>query len=105
MLKDAVKERLRDLIVRNGRSMRQISMAAGLGPSYLSGLLNEDKEPTHDRLLRICAALRVDLDSVIYGTEDSETREEIVRLLRRMSPAQRQTLLELLRTFASESDN
>lgn len=60
MLEPELIERLREAVRQDGRSMRQISIACGLGPSFVSGIVNEGKDPSFTNLMRLCRELRLE---------------------------------------------
>lgn len=91
--------RLAEAVERDGRSHRELSRAAGLNPGYLHQVLMLGKSPTVDKLLPLCAALRVSAAWVLYGSDVTREDEELVRLLRR-DPGTREALLALLRSRA-----
>lgn len=51
------KERLKEVVDADGRSLRQISLAAGRGPNFLSQLFSADKDPSISNLASILNVL------------------------------------------------
>lgn len=91
----AWRDRLEGAVERDGRSLRDISLAAGLSHGYLHGILRDGKEPTVDRFLKICAELNVSATYVLIGSRVSPATERIVRLLEG-DPSARDAVLALL---------
>jgi transcriptional regulator with XRE-family HTH domain len=99
MLDEGVRTRLRDAIEASGRSMRNISTACGFGPSYLSGILNEGKEPSYSRLMRVCKELQVSHAYIFYGARVTPTQEKIAQMLGPMSDEEVDALIAFLGMF------
>lgn len=95
MSDDAWRKRLEEVIERDGRSLRDISLAAGLSHGYLHGILRDDKEPTLDRFLRICKELNISVAYALLGAQLSAESEELVKLLQD-HPEKRAAILALL---------
>lgn len=93
---DKVRARLAEILKKKELSMRSVSLEAGLGQSYLSGILKEGKEPTVPKLMAICDALGVSLLYVLHGVEISKQAEELIALLDE-KPERRDAALQLLR--------
>lgn len=91
------KTRLAAGIKANGKSQREVSLAAGMGPGYVHSLIKENKDPTVDHLLRVCEAAGVSLYYVLYGVQVGRDTEEIIQLLEASSKAKREGMLQVLR--------
>ena len=89
------RARLQAALDKDGRSMRDVSLAAKLSAGYVHGILRDGKEPTLDRFIRICRALNVSATYVLLGAQVSPEAEQIVRLLEDR-PEQRDAILALL---------
>jgi transcriptional regulator with XRE-family HTH domain len=89
-------DRLRTAIERDGRSLREISIAAGASPGYLHSLLHGTKAPTIDKLAAVVAELRVSLTHVLLGVEIDATAERLLRAWAAYPEEKRAALLELL---------
>lgn len=89
------RQRIEDAAKRDGRSLRDISLAAGLSHGYLHGILRDDKEPTLDRFIRICQELNLSVAYALLGVQISPEAEKIVRLLENR-PETRDAILALL---------
>jgi len=81
----------------SGKSQRDISLTAGMGPGYVNSLFKESKDPTIENLMRVCQAVGVSLSYVLYGYQMTAETEEILKLLEDASPGERSGLLQLLR--------
>ncbi len=97
MLDDAWRGRLADAIKGSGRAMREVSLAAGMGPSYLHGVLKGGKDPTIYNLVKVCGIVGVSLSHVLYGYDMTAQEEDALRLLKAATPGEREALLQILR--------
>jgi transcriptional regulator with XRE-family HTH domain len=97
------RDRLRREIEAQKRTLRSVSMKAGLGESYVSGILNEMKDPSVERLAAVCNELHVSLSAILFGTTDTPEQEEFLNLLQRAPDPVRESVLHLLRATATES--
>jgi lambda repressor-like predicted transcriptional regulator len=91
----AMRQRLKSAVADKGRSMRSVSIDAGMGPGYLSSVLKEGKEPTVVSLSKICDELDVSFSYILYGMNLSPEAEQIIVLLDE-NPAKREGILALL---------
>ena len=91
------RQRLTAAIKDKGTSMRALSLAAGLGPGYVHGLLKEGKDPTVDNLLKLCDQLGVSIAYILKNVSVNAETEEILGLLQSASPEARSGILALLR--------
>lgn len=89
------RDRLETSIKDDGRSLRDISLAAGLSHGYLHGILRDGKEPTIDRFSRICKAMGVSLPYVLLGVDVSESTLALIKEIERGGP-RRDAILALL---------
>lgn len=81
MSNDDWRKRLETAVDADGRSLRDISLAAGLSHGYLHGILRDGKEPTLDRFRKICAEMGLSLSYVLIGTNISPATEDIISAL------------------------
>lgn len=100
MTKHDWRTRLQQAIEKSGRSMRDISLKAKLNPGYISGIFNEGKDPTVEKLIAVCKEIKTSPTYILYGIdvmpedaeiieamrEDPSTRDAVLSLLRRRSP-------------------
>jgi lambda repressor-like predicted transcriptional regulator len=64
-LSDNWRERLETALKDAGRSKRDVSLAAGLGPNYLHEVLTLGKEPSIKNLIAIAATLNTSVAFLI----------------------------------------
>jgi len=89
--------RLETAIKADGRAPRAISLAAKLGPNYLSEMLTKGKVPGIDKLIRLCDELNVSTTYILTGTQVSPESEEMLALLAVLNNEQQSTLLAVAR--------
>jgi len=89
------RQRIEQRALQDGRSLRDISLAAGLSHGYPHGILRDGKEPTLDRFVKICDALGLSVSYAMLGIEVSPTVEKIIRAVQD-DPARQSALLALL---------
>lgn len=94
---DAWRDRLAAAIEASGKSQREISLAAGVGPGYVNSIFNDGKEPSVDRLMRVCRSLNVSIYYILGGFDITPETEEFLRLLVRADPEIQKSVLTLLR--------
>ncbi len=75
------RQRLERAIENDGRSMREISLAAGLSHGYIHGIMKDNKEPTLDRFQKICEELNVSAAYIMMGVNISRNTEKIIEAL------------------------
>lgn len=56
--------RLAAALDESGKSKREVSIAAGLGPNYIREILKDGKEPSVGNLMAIAAALNVSVSGL-----------------------------------------
>jgi transcriptional regulator with XRE-family HTH domain len=95
--------RFKEALAADGRSPRALSLDAGLGPNYVSEMLHKGKEPGVDKLLRLCAEMKVSATYILTGSEVSPQSEEMLGLLADMRPEHLTTLLDLARQLKAVS--
>lgn len=100
MADDKWRNRIEAAVKKDGRSLRDISLAAGLSHGYLHGILRDDKEPTLDRFIRICQELNVSLAFALMGMEISPETEQIISQIEADEP-RRKALLDILSSRAT----
>lgn len=96
----AWKARLAEVIAASGKSNRQITLSAGLGPGYLTGVFKEAKEPALDSFFALCDAIPADPVWILFGIDANEDDLAIVRALQ-ADPEKRGAILALIRSAAS----
>lgn len=75
------KTRLSEAVQKDGRSLRSISLACGLGHGYLHSIFNEGKDPSVARLERICAELGVSVAYILVGIDLSPETERLLNAI------------------------
>lgn len=90
------RQRLEEAARKDGRSLRDISLAAELSHGYLHGILRDGKEPTLDRFAKICKQLNLSLSYALMGVNISAETEEIIQGLD-SKPTTREAILALLK--------
>lgn len=104
MSNDAWRQRLATAVDGSGKSMRAISLAAGMGPGYLHSVIKEGKEPTISSLIAICREIGASLGYILLGQDVSSLDEEFLTLITNASEPQKRAILEILRSFASSKE-
>lgn len=99
MLSEGWRIRLEEAARASGKSANAISAAAGLAPNYLHGVLKQGKEPTVERLLRLCEAIPASPIYILHGHDVQPEDEKILRLLRD-NPRARAGILAILASAA-----
>jgi len=95
------RERLIEAIQNDGRSLRAISLDAGLGPNYVNQLIAPNSRgPTAEKLIKLLNTLRVSPTYIITGSPMTADFEELLRLASQMKPETRQKLIDYLRSEA-----
>ncbi|MGY6704918.1 helix-turn-helix domain-containing protein [Roseinatronobacter sp.] len=97
MMQETWRDRLQDQLRRDGRSMREVSLAAELSAGYLHGILKDGKDPTIDRLAAIAKAMNVSLAFILVGLDVTPETEQVVQALQR-DPDRRDAILRLLKS-------
>lgn len=102
MITNEWRQRLTTSIENAGRSMRSISIGAGMSHGYLRSILYQGKDPTIESLARICRELDISLAKIIYGYDLTTEEEEFIDLFSKTAPADRRAILTLLRSLSEE---
>jgi len=79
--------------------MRSVSLAAGAGPSYVSSILREGKDPGISQLLAVCEASGANAAYIIFGLSSKPEDARLLELMTR-NPEARDAILALLRAKA-----
>jgi transcriptional regulator with XRE-family HTH domain len=91
------RDRLMQAIERDVRTPRAISLAAKLGPNYLSQMLDRGTSPSTQALVVLCDILGVSLTYIFTGAEMSREDEELLRLASDLPGKQKDLLIEMAR--------
>jgi hypothetical protein len=90
-------------IEADGRSPRAISLAAKLGPNYLTQMIERGTAPSTPALVSLCDVLGISLTYVFTGANMTPDQEELLRLSAEMQDHQKDLLVEMARQLrASE---
>lgn len=92
---EAMRQRLRDSLAESGRSMRNVSLEAGLAHGYLNSILNEGKEPTVPNIARICREMDVSLAWILLGINASPRAVKLIEFMER-NPDRVDSILSIL---------
>lgn len=95
MAKSEWRDRLIEAVNADGRSMQDISLAAGLSHGYVHGILKDGKEPTLDRFLRICSEVGISYSQALMGADMTPEAERLLELASK-SPEKAAQLVALL---------
>lgn len=82
----------------------ELARASGKAPAVISRVLNGDRKPEPETLIAIARALNLPPEQVFRAagllppvSPDTEYAEQILHLLRQLSPQEQEEILELLR--------
>jgi transcriptional regulator with XRE-family HTH domain len=98
VMNETWRDRLSAALAAEGKSKREVSLAADLGPGYVHSILSEGKDPTVDNLLKVCQAVGVSPLKVIFGLEVSKDAADLLSLWASAQPETRQGILAILRS-------
>lgn len=89
-----------------GASYRQMGLKAGLGPNYISQLLNDEKwkEPLFSNVVKICHQVDVSITYIVTGAEMTRMHEEVLTLMAQLPEAQQKSFLAFLRTLSASDE-
>jgi transcriptional regulator with XRE-family HTH domain len=87
------RDRLEKAVKDSGRSYRDISLAAGLGESYVSELFRKDIDPTLGKLQAICDELGVSFTFITQGVRITPEMEELLGVWATLSAGARDALV------------
>src|SRR5918996_1856550 len=76
MLRERIGEVLREVRMRQGRTLRQVSNEAQVSLGYISEIERGQKEASSELLAAICTALDVPLSVVLRDVSDAVAVEE-----------------------------
>lgn len=83
--------------------MRAISLAAGLGPNYLSEVLTKGKEPGVEKVAKLCAELDISFSWLVTGAAVGPEAEEYLTILQELDAPGRDALQTLARALRKPS--
>jgi transcriptional regulator with XRE-family HTH domain len=99
------RTRLTACLEKDGSSLRSISLQAGLGANYLSQMINDNKEPGIEIVLRLCNILNVSVTYIVTGKELSKLDEELLVLLADVDVEAKIHLRDFLRNILAGRGN
>lgn len=94
-LLDSMRQRLAAKLEEKNIPMRTAGVNAGLGMSYVSGILKEGKDPQVTKLAKLCDANGISLTWVLYGIDITPESEKLLKLFE-SEPEKRDSILALL---------
>ncbi len=97
-MKETWRTRLEAALKDAGKSKREVSLAADLGPGYVHSILAEGKEPTIENMLKVCAAVGAEPIWIIFGVPISKDADDLLKLWKTAAPETRQGILSILRS-------
>lgn len=97
--------RLIEVIERDDRSYRAISLAANLGPNFVQQMIKVGKSPGTDKVSALLATFpRGAALYVVTGIQVSGEDLEFLREFSSRDPQAKKTLLDLLRQMPKQTD-
>ena len=100
MLSHDIRARIHDAVQRDGRSMRAISLAAGLNQHFVAQLLSTGREPGVGQFLALCEELGVTVGSIIFGVDVTPKQEELARKILSLSDDSVRLIEEMVQKLA-----
>lgn len=95
-------DRLVDAIVRDGRDMKAISLAAGLGQNYVQQMVKDRKKPKIDTLVRLLNELgRADTLWIITGQEFTDEDRQLLEVAASLEDDGKRKLIEAFAALAA----
>lgn len=96
-------DRLVDLIKADGRGMKPLSRAAGLGENFIQQMIKDRKVPSIEKLMAILDVLGgTSAIYVLTGFKLSSEDLEIIKLFSNSDERRKKALLTLLQDFQSD---
>jgi DNA-binding phage protein len=97
------RARLQALVDASGRSMRSISLGAGLGPGYLFTVLKEGNDPTIRSLSLIMQELESPVVSLFEAADTTRERRRLQSIASTLTPPQLALLEGLARQMREQA--
>ena len=103
---------LKDLLKERNLNVRKISMMAGIRPSTLYAVVQQDRKPSLGILLKLAEVLPIRIDNIkkrgLTGNSDASSNdlpltEDAVRILQRLQP-EKQYMIEDMIYLLNEMD-
>ncbi|MBN8293243.1 hypothetical protein JI664_14810 [Rhodobacter sp. NTK016B] len=104
-MKDGWIQRLWEVIERDGRSPRALSLAAGLGPNYIQQTKSRGTHPVSEKLVSLLDELGPEATFYVYTgmSADADTLEFLERLSA-MTPEQRKIAREFFQVLVKTEE-
>lgn len=80
---DQMRSRLDETVTAKERTLREVSLAAGLSKTYLHNVVRRGQVPSVENLERVCSELGVSMLWVMYGLDVPDGAEEVFEVMRR----------------------
>jgi lambda repressor-like predicted transcriptional regulator len=101
-MKEGWFERLEAAIKADGRSLNQLSEAAGLGRNFVQQMLKVKKQPGTDNVAKLLNVLGPSASfHVILGYDVEETDLELLEVISTIPRSARPSIVEMFRNLAS----
>ena len=92
-------KRFERAISDSGKSLREISLAAGVRPGYLHDVFKKEQDPGVSRFLSICDAAGISPLYVLTGIEATPSVQKIEKIFTQLDDDQQEAFLSLLEKF------
>lgn len=106
-----IGRRIRNKREQQSLSREKLSEMANISSQFLADIETGKKGMTVSTLKKICDALCVSSDTIVYGEQNITIDEEIKEMLKFVNPKSQEKLLDVVRdiikicNFAEEKDN
>lgn len=105
MISDEWRNRLKQAIARDGRSLRAISAASGNGQNFLQQVFKDEKDPGFSRMARVLDELGAGaMLYVISGNEMTNEDAEMLRIVLSLPRSVREEALDLFRAIQAREE-
>lgn len=88
--------RLEAAIAASGKTLRQISLEAGLSHGYLHSLISGRRVPSVPHLIKLCTALGISVSEIVDGHPLAPETAELLEIWGSMSAERRKVWLAAL---------
>ena len=97
-----VYERIREVRLERGMTLEELAHKVGYNSrGAMSKIERGERRITVDLLKRIAAALNVEPDYLVMGSDRESIQEEINRLFDSLNPEQQEAVLQFLRSMTA----
>lgn len=97
-----MRARLKHAVQESGLSQNEISLRSGNSVSYVSGVLNQGRDPQMSKIAAVCEILSVSPIWLLYGFDVPDGADEIFQLVAD-HPDQVESVASLLRAQSSSA--